>query len=242
MFVKLARAAVLAAAVLTATHVDARAQIGGGAPGAFFVVNGIPGRNIGPFVDPLLPVNFYITGNVINGNIQVFGQGVNFGSVAGPFEVNGGTYPVYCDYYSGSTNFGVSASLTLLPGRFAALVAALSTAGQPVAEIYPLEMGPVAVGWQRIIVVHAANAPAIVVTAAGPDGHATRTFNLSSGESENSLDIATSNMTFTATAGGTVLASASAPTASQSVVIAFVVGSAATHSVAIITKVIPFVF
>ena len=152
------------------------------------MVRGIPGRDVAPTLDPLLPVDV-----LINGKYFLL-QGLTFGTIAGPFNVPAGTHAVAISLANPiapcSASPVISASVTLTAGKYGAVVAAVSTAGAPTAEVYGIDETTVPAGQQRFVVAHAANAPRVSVTAVGSGGGAAETagFGLNPG-AENAVTV-----------------------------------------------------
>jgi hypothetical protein len=235
----------LFAAWAGSVSVGARAQDAvSAAPASFVVVHGIPGRDVAATLDPLLPVDVQIDGK------YCLLQGFTFGSIAGPFDVPAGTYTVKVslanpiDPCGNSGQAVISASVTLKAGEFGAVVAALSTAGAPAADVFGINVAAIAQGSQRLMVAHAADAPAVrvTVTSNGSGAIDARGFPLAPGD-EHSVGIATNtSLSLSAQAGSAVIGPVHVSAGNQSVVLGFAVGSAKSGSATLLTKVIPAVF
>jgi len=234
------KALILAAALLAAAQIPAaRAQM---APASFLVVHGIPGRDVAPTLDPLLPVDV-----LINGKYCLL-QGLTFGTIAGPYDVPPGTYAVAISLANPiapcSASPVISANVTLTSGEFGAVVAALSTKGAPAAEVYALNVTTVPVGQQRFMAAHAANAPPVRVTVTSTGGGPTETagFGLVPGSEKSATVPARTSFNLVARTGaGAVIGPVTVSPGNQGLVAAFAVGSATSGSARILTKVIPAV-
>jgi hypothetical protein len=234
------RFSTLCAVVLTAL-VSAGAARAQTAPASFFVVHGIPGRDVGATLDPLLPVD------VLVGGKYCLLQGFTFGSIAGPYDVPPGTYTVAISLANPlapcSNTPVISGSVALKSGEFGAVVAALSTSGAPAAEVYALNVSAIGAGKQRFMVAHAADAPEVEVKAVSlgksPEKVA---FKLAPGAEKSVVVPTKPAFSLTATAGTTVIGPVTVDLGDQGLALVFAVGSATTGSATLLTKVIPDVF
>ena len=225
-------------AAMLAMSPAARAQ---SAPASFVVVHGIPGRAVGPSIDPALPVD------VLVGGKYCLLQGFTYGNIAGPFDVPAGTYTVAVSLANPlapcSNSAVISGSVTLTSGEFGAVVAAVSTSGAPTAEVFPIDVTAIPTGQQRFIVAHAADAPAVAVTlkALGKSG-STSTFTLQPGAENEATVNRHPRWQLEAAAGSTKLGPVDVDVGTQGLVLAVAVGVAADGSATLLTKVIPSVF
>jgi hypothetical protein len=208
------------------------------APASFVVVHGIPGRAVGAGVDPLLPVDVLVAGK------YCLLSGLTYGTIAGPFDVPPGTYPVAISLANPlapcSNAPVISSSVTVTSGEFGAIVAAVSTSGAPTAEIYPVDVSTVPAGMQRFVTVHAADAPQVTVHAVSKFENAS--FQLAPGMENTSLLKTHDTFELRAEAGRTVLGPIKVNALGQAVVLTVAVGVAADGSATLISKVIPSVF
>jgi hypothetical protein len=221
-------------APLTAAHAQTAA------PATFLVVHGIPGRDIAPTLDPVLPVDVLVAGK------YCLLQGLTFGTIAGPFQVPAGTYPVAISLANPiapcSNSAVISANVTLSAGEVGAVVAAVSTKGAPTAEVYPLNLASVGAGKQRFMVAHAADAPPVRVTAVSTSGGSVEKtgFGLLPGKEDSVTVPARGSFELLAKTGsGAVIGPVSVTVGNQAVTAVFAVGSATTGSAQLLTKVIP---
>ena len=231
--------ALLLAGAVTAQSGHALAQA---ASASFVVVHGIPGRDVGKTIDPLLPVDV-----LINGKLCLL-QNLTFGTIAGPFDVPAGTYTVAISLANPiapcSNSAVINASVTLASGEFGSIVAALSTAGAPAAEVYPVTVTPVGSGKQRFITAHAADAPAVKVVAVSTGGGSkeTLTFKLAPGAENTSVAPARDGFSVKAEVGSAVIGPVKINLGEQAVALLYAVGSAKTGSATILSKILPSVF
>ena len=227
--------------------VSLAASVYAGAAGAqtssasFIVVHGIPGRNVGAGIDPLLPVDVLVAGK------YCLLQGFTFGSIAGPYDIPAGTYSLavsLANPLSPCSNTAViSGNVTLNAGQFGAVVAALSTTGAPTAEVYTVNVAPIVPGRQRFMVAHAADAPAVAVKAVGLGKSPEKVgFKLQPGAERSFSVPAQPAFAVTAAAGATVIGPVDVALGDRDLAIIVAVGSAGTGSATLLTKVIPDVF
>jgi hypothetical protein len=230
------RGVLLAAATLLAPAAHAQTATNA----SFLVVHGLPGRDVAATLDPLLPVDVQVAGK------YCLLSGFTFGSIAGPFDVPPGTYSVAISLANPlapcSNAAVISGSVTLTAGEFGAVIAAESTAGKPTAEVYPINVSPVGAGKQLFVTAHAADAPAVVVHAdsIGKQPLEKASFNLAPGAENNTTVPTKSGFELFATAGSAVIGPVRVNSLTdQSIVFTVAVGSAATGSATLLTKVIP---
>jgi hypothetical protein len=231
--------AAICAASLAVLHPPARAATA--APASILVVHGIPGRDVAPTLDPLLPVDVLVAGK------YCLLQGLTFGTIAGPFDIPAGTYSVaisLANPLAPCTNAAViTGNATVAAGQFAAIVAAISTSGAPTAEIYPIDVTPVGAGKQRLVAVHAADAPAVTVKAVSigkPSEKAS--FPLAPGQVKEDTVPEKDAFFIDAKAGTTILGPVTVHLSDQGVAVVIAVGVAKTGSATLLTKIIPSVF
>ena len=205
------------------------------------IVHGIPGRDVAAALDPLLPVDVLVAGK------YCLLQGFTFGSIAGPFTIPAGTYPVAISLANPlnpcSNAPVISGNVTVPSSGYAAVVAALSTNGTPTAEAYPIDVSSVGAGQQRFVVAHAANAPGVKVTIASVDGEKEKkNFNLTPGQ-EGAAELAARNaFTVSLSKGKTSIVSTQVSPGNQGVAFVAAVGTAASGSVTLLSKTIPNAF
>jgi hypothetical protein len=209
---------------------------------SFVVVHGIPGRDVAAGLDPTLPVDVQVDGK------YCLLQGLTFGTIAGPFDVPAGTYSVAISLANPikpcSNGAVISGNVTLAAGEFGSVVAALSRAGKPTAEVFAVDASPVAAGMQRIITAHAADVPPVTVVATSLGGGSTEkaAFSVDPGkENESSVPTRTAFSLSVKPQGAPLLpayqlARFGAPLGDQSVSLVFAVGSAATGSATLLTR------
>jgi len=224
-----ALATALAAAPARAQHVS------------FVVVHGIPGRDVGGTEDPLLPVDIFIGGK------YCLIQGLTFGSISGPFDVPPGGYEVAVSLANPlapcSNPPVVTNQFTLSEGQFGAIVAALSTTGAPALELYTINTTPVGAGMQRLVAVHAANAPAVEVKVVSTGKSPEKAkFKLEPGAEKTAMVSTEPGFAVSASVGKTVIGPISVAFGDQGVALVVAVGSAASVSATLLSKIIPDVF
>ncbi len=229
------RAAAVAAGLAVATPALAQNA-------SFFVVHGIPGRDVAATADPLLPVDVLVAGK------YCLLAGFTFGSVAGPFDVPAGSYSVaisLANPIAPCTNTAViTATATLTAGEFGSIVAAESTSGAPTAEIYPVDVTSIAAGKQRIITSHAADAPEVKVTAIGSNPKEKAEFKLQPGKQNESTVDTAQKFSISATPVGAkgTIGPITVEAGDRSDILVWAVGNAANGSVTLLSKVLPDVY
>lgn len=119
-----------------------------------FVVHGIPGIDL--MLDPTLPVDVSV-----NGGCAL--QGLTFGEVIGPLHLPAGSTTVEVRAADPVNPCGnpvlFSATVTLVAGENATIIAHLNDSGTPVASKFVNDVSPVPTGQARVIPHHTANAP-----------------------------------------------------------------------------------
>jgi hypothetical protein len=123
------------------------------------VVHGIPGPDVGPGVDPALPVDV-----LVNDAVCLL-SGFTFGSVAGPFTLPAGTYDVKVSLANTldpcSNAAVIAAPVPVAAGENATIIAHLSATGSPTASKFVNDVTPSGSGFARVIAHHTAAAPAV---------------------------------------------------------------------------------
>jgi hypothetical protein len=236
-----ARHLALAATVLAALVPAASAQ--NAAPATFVVVHGIPGRDIAASLNPVLPVDVLVAGQ------YCLLKNFTFGNIAGPFEVPAGSYPVaisLANPISPCSNAPViSATLNLAAGSFSSVVAAVSLAHTPTAEVFSDNIAAVPAGQQRLIAAHAADAPAVNVLVQNAGGTAeSAKFTLFHGDGKTALVSARPGFSVSISPVGStaVIGPITVQPGNRGVALIYAVGSANTGSAALISKVLPDAF
>jgi hypothetical protein len=239
-FRALTRAAALAAGLAATTATPALAASG---TASFVVVHGVPGRDVGSTLDPALPVDVLVAGSLC------LLKSFTFGDIAGPFDVPAGTYSVAISLANPISPCSgtpvISASVTLNSGDYDAVVAQLSSTGAPTAGVYPINVIGIGAGKQRIVAIHAADAPEVTVKAVsiGPKPE-TLAFKISPGQTVDNAVPTKPGFTLTLSAGGSVVAGPieAINAGDRSLIFAAAVGNATSGSVTILTKIIRSVF
>jgi hypothetical protein len=226
---------VASAALLASSATIAAAQ---SLPATVLIAHGVPGRDVGAGIDPFFPVDVLVGGKIC------LLKGLNFGTISDAVDLPAGTYSIAISAANPqkpcSNAAVISATVPLAAGTTSAIVAAVSTGGAPTAEVYGVDLSPVGSGMQRLVVAHAANAPAVDVIASSGKKSVTIP-NLQPG-TETQADVPAQDMGELAArpVGSNALigpVAVSAPP--QSVVLTLAVGSAASGTATLLTKVIP---
>lgn len=225
------------AVLVAAASLFSPAAVAQEATTTFYVVHGIPGRDLGPEVDPRLPVDVRVAGEIC------LVQGLVFGEVAGPFTVPAGRYGVEISPASSTAPCSNEAVITgevrVAAGRFNSVVAALDPAGAPTAYVFRADPKAVREQRTRLVANHAAAAPAVKIVVDG----AVAIRDLAPGASEAAVASSEAGAVVLEVqpvgSRQTVLGPATVATPPQAVVLGFVVGSAANGSLVLIQQVVP---
>ena len=129
------------------------------------VVHGIPGPDVSPDLDPALPVDVLVNDAVC------LVSGFNFGEIAGPFSIPGGTYNVKVSLADSlepcSGDAVIAADVPFAAGENASIVAHLTDGGAPTASKFVNDTSAPMTGNVRLIAHHVANAPTVDVLVPG---------------------------------------------------------------------------
>jgi hypothetical protein len=238
-----ARTLFLAASLLAAVLPAASAETDTSAPATFLVVHGIPGRDVASSLDPVLPVDVLVAGK------YCLLQGFTFGSIAGPFEVPAGAYPVAISLANPiapcSNAAVISATVTLAAGSTSSIVAALSAASAPTALVFDDTLAPIPNGDQRLMAHHAADAPEVKVSVANAGGATeTASFDLFRGTERSAVVSARPAFSVSISPVGStaVIGPVTVAPGNRGLALIYAVGSARTGSVTLISKILPNVF
>jgi hypothetical protein len=128
-----------------------------------YVVHGIPGRDVSEALDPALPVDVQV-----NGEICLL-KGFKFGDIEGPFTIPAGTYDFTISLANTVAPCRNNALLTangvaFAEGENASVVAYLNAAGAPGVKKLDNDLTAIPAGQSRLIVQHTAAAPAVDIT------------------------------------------------------------------------------
>jgi hypothetical protein len=209
------------------------------------VVHGIPGRDVAPSLNPLLPVDVKVNGSVC------LLQGLTFGSISGPYTVPAGPYKVQVSLANTlapcSNAPVISANVRLTAGNETAVVAALSPKGVPVAYAFPLDLSPITPGSGRVFVANAAEtAPVgLVGVIQPPQGNPPPQFFIAGLAAGKSASLSPQNAgTYqvnisSSSTGASVFGPFNLTVPNDGVALAFIVGNAANPSITVLTTVIP---
>jgi hypothetical protein len=206
----------------------------------FLVVHGLPGSNVASGLTPDLPVD------VLVGGKYCLLSNFTFGTIAGPFNVPAGTYPIaisLANPLSPCSNAAViSATVNLAGGSTNVLVATQSTSGTPTAEAYALNTTPVPKSLQRFMTIHAADAPAVEVTGFSSASDEAFSFSLAPGKDVSKQIRAVTTGFLVAQASGVNIPPVAFTAGDRALILTVAVGNASTDSVQLLTKVIPDLF
>lgn len=234
-----ARKRVLALTLLAAWAPVASAQ-SVASPATFLVVHGIPGRDVAATLDPVLPVDVLIAGK------YCLLRGFTFGSIAGPFEVPAGSYPVAISLANPvapcSNAVVISATVTLGAGTATSIVATLSSASGPTAEVFDDTLAAIPAGKQRLMAHHAADAPELQVSVSNVGGAPEKAqFDLFRGAERSALVSARPGFAVSISPVGStaVIGPVTVQPGNRGLALIYAVGSAKTGSATLISKVLP---
>jgi hypothetical protein len=237
-----ARTLALAVSLLASAVPAASAQTAA-APATFLVVHGIPGRDVAPSLDPVLPVDVLVAGK------YCLLHGFTFGSIAGPFEVPGGSYPVAISLANPiapcSNAAVISATVTLGAGTVTSIVAALNSTSGPTAEVFNDTLAPIPAGDQRLMAHHAADAPEVQVTVTNVGGVTEKAqFDLFRTDERSAIVSARPGFAVSISPVGSsaVIGPITVQPGNRGLALIYAVGSAKTGSATLISKVLPNVF
>lgn len=218
---------------------------------AFVLVHGLPGRNVGAAIDPLLPIDVEITGGAL-GKLCLL-KNVYFSQIAGPFDVAPGSYGIVistANLVTPCSNAAlISTTANLAAGALTSVVATLSSKGKPAAEIFAASLATVPAGEQRVVAANAADMQSgatlkVFVTSnssppSGPE------FSLAPGKQEAVEVSALYSFDVSAEIPPSPTPSVGPFTFNpgpRSVILVYFVGSEANSSLGLLSRVIPDVF
>lgn len=208
------------------------------APAIVRVVHGIPGRDVAATLDPQLPVDV-----LVNNKLCVL-QNFTFGTVSAPFSLPAGSYNIKVSLSNSvapcSNAPVLDKTVPVTSGEEAAVVAALSPEGKPRLDAFALDFSTVAAGMARVIVAHAADAPAVAVAV-----NRRRAIKGLAPEHEAEAVLPAGTYTVTVFPAGKdtpVIGPLPLTLPDRAAVAAFAVGSATSGSITAITATIPSVF
>ena len=218
------------------------------APATLVVVHGIPGRDVAAALDPRLPVDVQVNGSIC------LAQGLTFGTISGPYTVPAGTYQVAVSLANTvapcSNTPVINANVKVAAGKEYAVVAALDPTGAPTAYPFALDFSTVGQGQGRVIVAHAADAPAVNVDGVqqpshGGAGAKFRISNLNPGQIQSAdfLPPGTYQVKVSPVGSKTpVVGPVALPVPNDGLDLIFAVGNASSGSITVLTAAIPNVF
>lgn len=123
-----------------------------------FIVHGIPGKDLA--LDPTLPVDIAVNG-------QCALTGFKFGDIAGPLALPAGTYQVAIGLANAekpcSSSPVIQGPFAFRAGENASVVAYLNTAGAPTAGKFTFSTRNLYTSRLRVVAHHTANAPTVDV-------------------------------------------------------------------------------
>lgn len=202
------------------------------------IVHGLPGADVSPKVNPLLPVDVLVDGKTCLLSDFTYGQ------IAGPVSLPAGTYTVAISLGNPakpcSNSAVINATLKLAAGSFTAAVAAVGTSGSPTAEGFAIDTASIPKGQTRYVTAHAADAGTATVTALPyVAGAKPITFTLATGKTNDSLLPTVPAVTLTARADNKPFFPAEVQAPDQSLVLTFAVGKSSNKTGRLLSLVVP---
>jgi hypothetical protein len=207
-----------------------------------YIVHGIPGRDIADNLNPGFPIDILVNGK------SCLVRGLTFGNSSGPFTLAAGTYDVQismANTLSPCTNAVlIDSQVTLTPGESLSAVATISST-QPVVLQLTDNLGPVAPGNGRYILIDSADAPALQATLTQVGVKKPQTFTISANPgAQTAVGVPAGEYLVQITAVGstTILTSQQIDLADQSVTLSYATGEELNNTVELVNRVIRDVF
>ena len=207
-----------------------------------YVVNGIPGRDVGANFNPGFPIDASL-------NSECVVRGLTFDNISGPLSLAGGTYELQiseANSLTPCTNPAVLTSqVTIAAGNNVSAVSALSTSGQPTLLQFSDELSPVVAGNARFVFANTADASSLqaTLTQVGVKNPKSYTVTAASdAQAAITVPAGTYLIQVVATGSTTVLATAEIALSNQSVSLNYVAGESANNFLTLINRAIRDVF
>jgi hypothetical protein len=207
-----------------------------------YIVHGIPGRDVAENLNPGLPVDVQVNGEVC------YVRGLAFATNGGPLTLSPGDYDVkisWANSLAPCTNPSVAdTTVKLSAGSSATVVIALNGSGAPSLMTFADNLKAVPSGEGRFIFAHAADAPAVhlTLTQVGPEKNPKkRTFTVNPGQ-EVTAELPTGGYSLEVASGTTTLLLGTVIVDNQTVDLSYLVGEASNNSVSQVTRLIRDVF
>jgi hypothetical protein len=207
----------------------------------FYIVHGIPGRDIADNLNPGLPIDVLINGE------SCASRGLTFGSTIGPFSFSPGTYEVQisdANTLAPCTNSPfIDSQVTLTSGASLSAVAAIKS-GQPTLLQFTDNLSPVTPGNARFVFAQAADAGALPARLTQLLVKDPKTFTVTAGPGkQQAINVPDGTYLVQVVAvGTTVLGSEQIGLADQSATFTYAAGEAANNSVRLINRTVQGVF
>jgi hypothetical protein len=212
------------------------------ADASFYIVHGIPGRNLAESLNPGLPVDI-----LLNYDACV-AHGLTFGNIAGPYTLPPGQYSVQispANTLAPCTNPPlIDADVTLNPGAAVSGVIALGNKGPTLLNLTD-NLSPVAPGVARFVFANSGDTTPLKATLTQIGVTNPQTFTITSqpgAEASLVLPAGTYDLKITSGGSAAVLTSQQIALAAQSVELTYAVGSASNNSVSLVIRVVKDVF
>src|SRR5690349_15905888 len=211
--------AVLAAGVVGGLSAATAASAAAAENGTVYVVHGVPG----------LTVDVYVNGKAALTSFKP-------GQVAGPLSLAPGSYDVAVRKAGAAATAApaIDKKMTLPPGANVSLVAHLSAADTPVLTAFPNPVSGLANGKARLVVRHAAAAPAVDVLAGGKP-----VFTGLTNPNQRTADLAPGSVSAAVALAGTtkpVIGPADLTLKAGQATVVYAIGSAQDHTLRLVTQ------
>jgi len=207
-----------------------------------YIVHGIPGRDIADNLNPGFPIDILVNGKTC------LVRGLTFGNSSGPYTLAAATYDVQismANTLSPCTNAVlIDSQVTLTPGENLSAVATINST-QPVLLQLTADLGPVAPGNGRYVLIDSADAPALQATLTQVGVKSPQTFTISASPgAQTVIGVPAGDYLVQITAVGstTVLTSQQIDLADQSVTLSYATGEELNNTVELVDRVVRDVF
>jgi len=207
-----------------------------------YIVHGIPGRDIADNLNPGFPIDILVNGK------SCLVRGLTFGNSSGPYTLAAATYDVQismANTLSPCTNAVlIDSQVTLTPGENLSAVATINST-QPVLLQLSADLGPVAPGNGRYVLIDSADAPALQATLTQVGVKSPQAFTISATPgAQTAIGVPAGDYLVQITAVGstTVLTSQQIDLADQSVTLSYATGEELNNTVELVDRVVRDVF
>ncbi len=207
-----------------------------------YIVQGIPGRDISPNVNPGFPVDVLINGDTC------LPRNLAFDTVLGPYSFSPGTYDVLisdANTLAPCTNSPIITSQVTLSAENSVSAVLSISGGQPTLLQFTDELSTVTASYARFIFANTADASALQATLTQVGVTKPKTFTVTASPGKETpivVPYGTYSVQVVASGSTTVLASEQISLPNQSATFTYATGEAANSSVELINKTVPGLF